>query len=294
MRTYNVCVARFPGSGTERHEVGSYLFGLSNKMRKDETIGDIAMWTKGDTPITMTRNECVRECLDKGIDYLLMIDSDMVPDITRTKEREGFWESSWKFMMERRRHEDVMLKYAEQPGDIPRPATVGAPYCGPPPHEEVYVFTWQCPLNDHPDPAWRLKMIHRDLAAQMQGIQEVAALPTGLILYDMRVFGRPDSPDGLRPPWFKYEWEDEYESKKASTEDVYQTRNASLLGFPQFCNWDCWAGHRKEKTVGKPFPLTVEHVQKQMLEAAQAMRRRDERIVHVGDPPAVSLPVRFS
>lgn len=147
-------------------------------------------------------------------------------------------------------------------GVVLEPATVAAPYCGPPPHECVYVFRWAGKSSGDPEPIFRLEMVDRDDAAKLTGVEEVAALPTGLILYDVRVFHK------LPPPWFDYEWADEpYRTQKASTEDVFQTRNASLMGMPQFCAWDCWAGHVKTKTVGKPQPMTVPIIRAAMAKA---------------------------
>lgn len=79
-------------------------------------------------------------------------------------------------------------------------------------------------------------------------------MPTGLILYDARVFKK------LPAPWFEYEYDDEEKSNKVTTEDVFQTRNASLLGMPQFVAWDCWAGHAKTRIVGKPVLMTPDQV----------------------------------
>ena len=132
-----------------------------------------------------------------------------------------------------------------------QPATIAAPYCGPPPHECVYVFKWASKSTGDADPSFKLEMFDRDDAARKTGIEEVAALPTGLILYDIRVFRQ------LPPPWFEYEWSDAYRTHKASTEDVYQTRNASIMGLPQFVTWDCWAAHIKTKFVVKPRSLTI-------------------------------------
>jgi hypothetical protein len=91
-----------------------------------------------------------------------------------------------------------------------------------------------------------MQMVSRQAAGSKHGIELVAALPTGLILYDLRVFGL------LPPPWFSYEYTDEYQSVKTSPEDVHQTRRAGLLGMPQCCNWDAWAGHVKLGTIERP------------------------------------------
>jgi hypothetical protein len=163
------------------------------------------------------------------------------------------------------------------------PATIAAPYCGPPPEEGCYVFHWTAGESHTPDVPYRLEMVPRELAAVAGGIEEVAALPTGLILYDLRVF------DVLPPPWFDYEWTDDTHSVKASTEDVYQTRNASMLGLPQYVAWDCWAGHVKTKTVRRPQLVRRDQVHRSLVEAVTRGIDRGDRLVMVrggpdGDP----------
>ena len=92
----------------------------------------------------------------------------------------------------------------------------------------------------------KLDKFTRHEAAMMSGITQVSALPTGLILIDTRVC------DLMSPPWFSYEFTDEYNTTLGSTEDVVFTRNANWLGIPQYCNWDCWCGHNKIYVTGKP------------------------------------------
>ncbi len=271
MKKFKVAVARFPGGGVERWESVGWLITTIPKIRDDPRVSAVADVTSApSTPITMLRNRAVSEALEQEADYLLMIDSDMAPDTPYAGSR-PFWDAAWEFMMDRRTRErncrDALDRSVSPAGttlgdpvheawrdsaitkDFP-PATIAAPYCGPPPNECCYVFHWATWQTDSPDPNFRLEMIPREHAALKSGIQEQSALPTGLILYDMRVFNI------LPPPWFRYEYKDVAETELASTEDVYQTRNASLLKLPQFCAWDSWAGHIKTKVVGKPIIMT--------------------------------------
>ena len=91
----------------------------------------------------------------------------------------------------------------------------------------------------------------------MHGIQEVAALPTGLILIDMQAIQK--FTEHHDPPFFYYEYDTDKQTKKASTEDVTFTRDLSLAGIKQYCNWDAWAGHWKRELVyGPPKILRAE------------------------------------
>jgi len=231
---------------------------------QDDRISDIDSWYKSDTPITMVRNLCVKEAKERGIDYILMIDSDMQPDCEPGHPE--FWPTAWEFAMQCRLREEIATdpslgESALTPYQLFRahpPITIAAPYCGPPPREECYIMQWHSNESDSQNLNTWLAPMDRDCAADRRGIEEVAALPTGLILYDARVF------DHLTPPWFDYEWEDRpFNTRKASTEDIFQTRNASMQGMPQLVAWDCWAAHIKPKFVPKPKPFTLKVLRKE-------------------------------
>ncbi len=305
-RKYNLAVLRFPGNDSEHPASSGWAISHQVKWHEDPRIGRVIHLRRSDTPITMVRNLLVKRALEEGADYILMIDSDMQPDV----EPDGrpFWDSTWEWMMERREREEShrsQLYQAEQDWQRHRdsdpmhwnavphaqiqaevskawpPATVAAPYCGPPPHEVVYAMKWCVPEGNTPElSAYKLELFDRDHAASFSGIFEVAALATGLILYDARVFHT------LPPPWFAYEFTDEFQCRKATTEDIYQTRNASLLGMPQFCNWDAWAGHIKPKVVRRPRPVCVDSVPDAMADAIRRGIRGDRRVIVIRSDPS--------
>lgn len=248
MPKYSLFIARFPYGGTEDYRITDYLVKLVTNLKKDKTlqIGDIYQKAYNDTPITMTRNLACRQALACEADFILMIDNDIVVDYEATQP---FFESSLKFLKE---HDG--------------PAIVAAPYCGQPPHENVFIFRWRNIQSDHPSEIdFSLQQYTREEAAIRTGIEEVAALPTGLFLMHTKVLEMmPEH------PWFYYEYSDEYETEKASTEDVTFTRDCSLNGVPVYCNWDSWCGHVKRKIVGKPRILTADVVSR----SAAAARKR--------------------
>jgi hypothetical protein len=310
MSGFRVRIARFPGGQSEHPAAAQWVIETSQRIADDRLVHDLSHWWVSDTPIPMLRNLCVRESLADGIDYLLMIDRDMAPD----RSAEGslpFWTSSWAWMMDRREKElatRAQLLAASDGLDEPAaavaaldafpPATIAAPYCGPPADCFVYVWRWadaaatRADVDGHwetvPDVpgcvSWvqanggsRMVMVSREDAASKYGIQPVAALPTGLILYDLRVF------TWLSPPWFSYEYTDEYQSVKASPEDVHQTRRAGLLGMPQLCNWDAWAGHVKLGTIEKPDGAGIDG-------SRPSGMVNDPPLQHKSDPPATVPP----
>lgn len=249
VKKIKIMFARFPGGNVDRKEITDWLIGTVLAAKADPRIDDdLLNWSISDTPITMGRNLCMEVAKQRDVDFVLMIDNDMSPDLYlgsncyreyADPSARPFFQSSFDFALQQRRRGE--------------PCCIGAPYCGPPPHENIYVFHWTTKETNRPidEADMSIEQYSREHAVTLRGIQEAAALPTGLILIDMQVLKFTD------PPYFYYEWDDVTESKKASTEDVTFTRNLSLNGCPQFCNWDAWAGHFKMKCVGRPKTLSA-------------------------------------
>ncbi len=274
MPKYRVVLQRFPYGSVEHTPCVNWLLGFATEVTKDKRFDIVIPPPLDDTPITMTRNRSVEIAKKLEADFLLMIDSDMAPDCEAgDPQAKPFWPTTIDFMLNHH-----------------GPCAVAAPYCGPPPLENVYVFNWQNMETDKADDAVGMKLgqFGREHAATLGGIQEVAALATGLIVFDMRGFQR------IKPPYFSYEWEDEgpacsgcgvpkpgLQAAKCSTEDVVTTRDLSLGGVPQYCNWDAWAGHRKIKTVRKPRPFTVDGVAAKMQEAVATRRVGGEQLIEI-------------
>lgn len=294
------CFPAYGGNGgvsSESPQIRQWYSQVLQTAKADPRISDVFDLTVSDTPITMVRNYFVRAAQSAGVDVLVMVDSDMHPDFELGKDPHAkpFWETTFDFL------------YSER--EQGRLACVGAPYGGPPPAENVYVFRWASKGVYGDETAFELAQYTREEAAAMVGIQEAAALPTGLIAYDMRLFditapsGRKredillDLRNGklsvqqaemqLREGWFYYEWKDNYAAEKASTEDVTQTRDVSLIGQgilgynPVHCNWDAWGGHIKPWTVGKPQKITTNFVNRVMRDAIDRNRNWDEKITQI-------------
>jgi hypothetical protein len=213
---------------------------------------------------------------DYGVDVLVMVDSDMKPDVLGGQPgSQPFFKSSFDFLVNH---------YAKGP------VCIGAPYCGPPPMENVYVFRWNNWASENPNPDFQLEMYDRHTAVKLAGIQECAALPTGLIMYDMRCFALTEPKTESDKPWFYYEWKDKYHADKASTEDVTQTRDLSLVGTqrlgynPVFCNWDAWAGHWKPKCVSKPQVISASGISEKLKGWWEAKVDPNTRLVDIPEP----------
>jgi hypothetical protein len=251
-----ILLAQFPGNNVTHPDVMDYTTDLFIKLINDPLVGpgNVLRWRETTTPITKARNKCLADAEAVGADFVIMVDSDMNCDYLVGQDGKPkrdqlgnvvapsarpFWDSTWQYVK-----------------DNPHQwCVIAAPYCGPPPVENVYTFTWvQCETgNANAD--FQIQGIPRSEAAMLTGIREAAALPTGLILIDMRVVRE------MRHPRFYYEYPDDRQTTLASTEDVTFSRDiwytARLKGLPVFvgCNWDAWAGHWKLKLVGKPAPI---------------------------------------
>lgn len=258
-------IARFPFCASEHPDGTDWLVSTVIKAKADSRISEVLHQKIDDTPITMSRNRAVKQALANKADVLLMLDSDMSPDLPLAGAK-PFWDTSFNYLWQH---------FGKGP------CVIAAPYCGPPPHEVPYIFRWCTFQGDNPNPDVRLEMFSREEAATRIGFETVAALPTGLILIDLRAIER------IPRPWFDYEWKDEERSEKASTEDVYFTRNLSLAGVPQVANWDAWAGHVKRKTVSKPQLLTSDAVSEQFRDAIDRRVKSNEKVMVVqGETPA--------
>lgn len=267
----SVMVATFPYGGQECKEVRNWLLRVHRAIDKDKRVAHLHTMDVDDTPITMSRNRVIKECLRKEIDFCLMVDSDMKPDMyLGAGDVKPFWESSFEFMLN---HQG--------------PCVVAAPYCGPPPHENVYVFRWAAFESGQPNPDFKLEQYPREEATIRIGIEQVAALPTGVCLIDMRAIRM------IETPWFDYEWEDAEQTQKASTEDVFFTRNLCLAGVPQYVNWDAWAGHVKRKIVGRPLVITADSIRGTFREALIRGFKSNERIIDVPVGGIVNRPELF-
>ena len=275
-----ICTFSYGGNGgisSEHPDIREWMIPLVAEASKDERIGSLRVWNLSDTPITMTRNRAVLQAREHGVDVLVMVDSDMKPDMLwgQDEAAKQFFPSSFDFLVNH---------YHKGP------CVIGAPYCGPPPVECVYVFRWQSMQSLHPNPDFQLEMYDRHTAVKLAGIQECAALPTGLIMYDMRAFELTEPKTAEDRPWFYYEWKDMFCAEKASTEDVTQTRDLSLVGTqklgynPVYCNWDAWAGHWKPKCVGKPQFIDASQVAQKMRQSFEANVDSSVKLVDLKAP----------
>jgi predicted O-methyltransferase YrrM len=306
---FNFAYGSNGGCASEHPDIREWQIETILKMKQDPRIGNITMKTLSDTPVTLTRNRAVRIARELGAELVLFIDSDQSPN---KHKGEPWFKPFW----------DVAFEHAYD--HYPKgPVCIGAPYCGPPPHENIYVFQFGSFATGHGDETRiSLDQYSRAQASQMTGIQECAALPTGLILFDIRCFdliepsplpkqtilervqaGRltiDDAMWALRDGYFYYEWADQRADQKASTEDVTCTRDIALagqavLGYnPVRCAWDSWIGHWKPWNVGKPMKYGIDEIAANFQKAVLDRHSNRDKIIEAGQfakiPPSKKHP----
>lgn len=273
-RKLKLRITTYPYSGNSTGSsltwpTAEYLIKLAVHLKTNkelqERLSDTEIAKYCDTPVTAVRNKAVAEAQRDGVDVLMMLDSDMHPDVHFGEHPDAvpFFDTAF----------NKIYEHYEK-----GPLVIGAPYGGSPPHENMFVFKWAANGNLGEEGGFELRQYTREEARELGGIHEVDALPTGLILYDVRAF------DYIEPPYFRYEWSDETESEKASTEDVQNTRDIAAgviaqLGYnPLLCTWSSWAGHIKNWTVKKPHKFDA-HTVNETLQRAMARSPNNERIV---------------
>lgn len=266
-----VAIGLLPGDGSYCKETTRWLMNLSAHFARSDEYEAEVIETQ-DTPADMVRNRIARAAQQAKFDYLLMVDSDMEPDYY-SRPGPDQCPTARPFV-------STALQFLKNLG---RPAVIAAPYCGPPPDEFPYIFDWKCG-HAGPDFKDKLQMVSRDIAAIRRGVHQAAALPTGLMLIDMRVF------DILPPPWFYYEYTDKFHTNKASTEDVTFSRDCTLARIPIYCLWDSWARHVKTIRVPRPDQRTVDIVMPRMRDILIRAWEPGDTLVEVGTSEGRSEP----
>lgn len=277
-------------------EVARWLIEVSLWCKGNPRVCEVHLDFHSDTPITMVRNLYVERAKKAGCQLLLMCDSDQNPNF---HVGEGWYKPFFPEAF------NAIYEHYDK-----GPLVIGAPYCGSAEAgQNIFVFEWRNQGIFGDETSFSLEQYTRETAARMTGIQPCAALPTGMILFDMRIFdmlennrkskqqvleefkdGKIDKDEALRciqDGHFYYEWTDHTASQKASTEDVTITRDMSIVGEvalgynPVMCAWDSWIGHMKPYCTGKPRIFSTEQVGGVLKRAVLDNRSYRDRLVRV-------------
>lgn len=230
----NLLVVVFTYSGQCHVDVLTYTHRVAAQLRDHPRVNQVEVAAAHGYPTDRVRNAALLSAKGRGFHFCLMIDDDMAVDFQLgdpNAKAVPFAPTALDFMLAHK-----------------GPCFVGAPYTSGPPNQEVVVMKNRERFPDQPDGVgFSIDKYTRDEAAVLEGIHEVAALPTGCLMIDVR------STLIMPPPWFAYEYADApLNANLASTEDVFFTRNAAWLGVKQYCAWSSWCGHHKRILTNKP------------------------------------------
>lgn len=317
-----IATTPYGGNGqasSEHPDVRNWLIKTVRSIERDKRIQSWSLETYNDTPCPMVRNRAVLDARESGADLLLFVDSDQSPDNMIGVEPDAvpFWDAAF----------DFIYRNWEK-----GPHVVGAPYMSGTDHEKVFVTRWRNLASSYRnDVDFHLSAYNREEAVGMSGIHECATLPTGLILYAMPVFDLIEpNPDNVaetiaqplvkrieagnntftagqmrelvehvvhetrraEKPFFYYEYTDQYEQRKASTEDVTNTRDISLAGLiqlgynPLHCAWSSWAGHWKPRNVSKPRTISANDISQKFKNAVERGMDSTRKRIEIHSPVA--------
>lgn len=268
MPTQKVLVAYFPGGNTLHPDVSDFITQTVGKLVKDPRVGEdsVRLWRRNDTPVTLSRNQCLVAAERLGMDWVLMLDNDNSPDLPG---EESFWDTSWEFALAHH-----------------GPLVIAAPYGGAPPFEMPFTFRWVNRETGHANPDFQIEAVPRSEAARLREIVPAAALPTGVMLIDMRAVKL------LPHPRFYYEWKGDGKPckhcgvrkpgpqvEKASTEDISFSRDCHVAGVKLYANYRSYAGHWKPKLVGRPQLIPDDAIPAVLMERARELVAAETKAV---------------
>ena len=170
-------------------------------------------------PTSRARNMAVKRAREitnlQANDILIMLDDDIHPAL-------DWYNRATRFL-----------------SDYPGPTCFASPYRGAPPERKVEVQH----IDGH--------RFTQEEAANRHNIEQVAAIGTGLIAFNMACFDVVEKSNLL--PWFDYDYSDPpYNTDVSQTEDYHFLHNLINAGGRVFCDWESWSEHVKVELVGKP------------------------------------------
>lgn len=225
---YRLTVARLTGFQTECPDIGTWMGDWGIRLRVHPDVDSVDSFNVSNVRIGMCRNKCVEHARQVGSTHILWIDPDMAIDryVQRDHEDRVFgrakpwWDTAWDFV---KKHPF---------------AVAAAPYAGKLPERPIHVF-----VKNEADQLVRVR--HEDVK-MLTGWTQVAAIGSGLMLTDIRIFDR------LEQPYFKDTFTDRTETQLHHSQDIFFSARCELAQIPIYINWDCPCGHWQPTVVEMP------------------------------------------
>jgi hypothetical protein len=249
MAKHTIAVGRLVVGGNHRQEIGNLLVEIAVTTLTDpevkKHVADVLHIPISQTPTPVARNKLVKAARQQDVDYLLMVDDDM-------SVAQGFFKTAFVHL----------LKH--------KPCAIGVPYVCGGIHNQVQVFEFQSPNNDT-QKSFRLEHVPREDAARRKGIEQIANIGTGAIMYNMAVFDRFEEVHG-HCNFFDYTYSPDH-TEVVETEDCYFHRHLYFADVPLFVSWDHWAQHIKPVALDKPYVLARKDIEQVYLSQAESLLR---------------------
>lgn len=215
-----VCIVRLAYGGHEHVAVGEFLARTVYTIARDPRCShEICQVAITDRQVHLARNLAVEIARQNRADLLLMIDADQIPDCEPGAP--PFFDAALEHMI-----------------IAPGPCVVAAP---------TPMLNNRVNIHDEVEDnqGKHLRLLSLEEVADREGMEQVPAAGTGLIMIDCRVF------DLLAPPYFRFVY-DPALTQVVAGEDVCFTADCGGPGVPVFASWSTWSAHSKTVTLGRP------------------------------------------
>lgn len=222
--TYGLKITRLTYGMTEHPHVGTWLLRSVMAVTHDPRLRKLAPdGYQSICPVDMAHNKALFDAKKMGMDYLCMIDNDVLPDLS--KGAPPFLISALNFVM---KHDG--------------PCMVAAPVLNRfDDGDKVCVYDWH---TDTQTGRRKMQAVPVEQCAGLTGFGRVQATGTGLVLIDL------DCLEKIRTPWFEFVYYDEYHTDGQMTDDVNFCLKLGEAGVPIYAAWDSPAEHFKPLRLG--------------------------------------------
>lgn len=242
MPKYKIMIGRPVSTGVHRHEVGSFLSHIAEKVRdpRSDVQPFIEEWYSVPVqsfPTSVARNQLVAAAKKYHVDFLFMVDDDAAPCFE-------FFEHAFHFLRQQ-----------------PVPSIIASPYVSGDGDVQIFEFSTQ-QHTQQPLDTWALTRIARGDAFRRKSTERVGSVGTHLVAYDVRVF------DAIKPPYYQYGYNDDH-TTVTETEDCFCHRQLFNAKVPIYVAWDHWSGHWKPQLLSAPMPLPLEMIPEFWLQKAK-------------------------
>ena len=230
------------GLGYEIADVGRWIAMQAWELGQAKAVSKFFHVNQRSSRILLNRNSFVEIAIKEQVDYLCMVDPDMVCDYycnNGTRQTSGE-----QVPVQRLENQQPFLPTAIEFFKRHPFSVLGAPAVCDPPAMRVNAYLFE---DDPKSKSLGRPATHAEAAQRVKAgvIEHVAAIGTGLIIIPIPVLWALDQ------PYFDDVYNDS-KTKLEKSQDVYFTENLTRSGVEVYCAWCSWCGHHKASVLGCP------------------------------------------